>query len=92
MTLDPKRLFSKEQKEEYISKYVTKKDEKCQCAECKKMADEGKINENASYFYEDELEMDHIEPWSKGGRTVLSNAQLLCKPCNIKKSNKVLNK
>jgi 5-methylcytosine-specific restriction endonuclease McrA len=42
-------------------------------------------------FYADELEMDHIIPWSRGGRAELSNAQLLCKVCNIKKSNVVLN-
>ena len=32
--------------------------------------------------------MDHKDPWSKGGRTELSNAELLCRPCNIKKGNK----
>ena len=37
------------------------------------------------YFTDDELTVDHIEPWSKGGRTVLSNAQILCRPCNSKK-------
>ncbi len=92
LILDPQRVFSKEQKEEYISQYITKKDGKCQCAECKKMADEGTINEAATYFFDDELEMDHVVPWSKGGRTELSNAQLLCKPCNIRKSNLVLDK
>ena len=35
----------------------------------------------------EELQMDHIDAWSKGGRTVLSNAQVLCAPCNRKKSN-----
>ena len=39
-------------------------------------------------FTFDELEIDHIKPWSKGGATTLSNAQLLCKSCNVKKSNK----
>ncbi len=34
-----------------------------------------------------ELELDHKDPWSEGGRTILSNAQLLCKEHNIKKSN-----
>lgn len=34
-----------------------------------------------------ELEIDHIIPWSKGGETVLSNLQTLCKKCNIGKSN-----
>ena len=41
----------------------------------------------SQYFYPEELQIDHIDPWSKGGRTVLSNAQLLCAPCNRKKSN-----
>jgi len=32
--------------------------------------------------------MDHVDPWSKGGRTELSNAELRCRPCNIKKGNR----
>jgi 5-methylcytosine-specific restriction endonuclease McrA len=35
-----------------------------------------------------DLEMDHIKPWSKGGKTELENAQLLCKHCNTSKGNK----
>ena len=31
---------------------------------------------------------DHITPWSKGGKTVEGNCQLLCVTCNSKKSNK----
>lgn len=34
-----------------------------------------------------EMQADHIEPWSKGGRTVPENCQMLCRQCNIKKSN-----
>ena len=30
---------------------------------------------------------DHIWPWSKGGQTVLRNAQALCADCNLTKSN-----
>lgn len=30
---------------------------------------------------------DHIVPWSKGGKTVPENCQMLCRDCNLKKSN-----
>lgn len=92
LTLDCQRIFSKEQKDEFISKFIMKKDGKCQCAMCKELYDKNQISEAATYFFEDELEMDHIIPWSRGGKTELSNAQLLCKTCNIKKSGSVLNK
>lgn len=39
-------------------------------------------------FALEELEGDHIVAWSKGGETVTTNLQLLCKPCNGRKSNK----
>jgi len=35
-----------------------------------------------------EMEADHIKPWSKGGKTIRENCQLLCKDCNRGKSNK----
>ena len=39
------------------------------------------------YEYE-EMEGDHITPWSKGGKTELANLQMLCQACNRRKSNK----
>lgn len=32
-------------------------------------------------------EADHIDPWSAGGKTTADNLQILCKPCNRRKSN-----
>lgn len=37
---------------------------------------------------EDQLEIDHIQPVSKGGKTIYENLQVLCKKCNGTKSNK----
>lgn len=34
------------------------------------------------------MHADHITPWSKGGKTVKENCQMLCRNCNLKKSNK----
>lgn len=39
-------------------------------------------------FEFDEMEGDHIKPWSKGGQTISENCQMLCKDCNGKKTNK----
>lgn len=38
------------------------------------------------HFAITKMEADHIIPWSKGGKTVESNCQMLCKQCNKDKS------
>ena len=35
------------------------------------------------------LQLDHIIPFSKGGATSLEHLQLLCQKCNLEKSNKI---
>lgn len=40
------------------------------------------------HFEIEQMEADHITPWSKGGRTVADNCQMLCRDCNRRKSNK----
>ncbi|HMN04169.1 MAG TPA: DUF262 domain-containing protein [Flavobacteriales bacterium] len=40
------------------------------------------------HFEIEEMEADHITPWSQGGKTELTNGQMLCKECNRRKSNK----
>lgn len=36
----------------------------------------------------DNMEADHITPWSNKGKTVADNCQMLCKDCNRRKSGK----
>ena len=50
--------------------------QKGNCKNCKK------------HFEINEMEADHIDPWSKGGKTTADNCQMLCKQCNRRKSNK----
>ena len=46
------------------------------CANCKK------------HFRLDEMEADHIVPWSRGGKTNLDNGQMLCRKCNNDKRDR----
>lgn len=74
ISVDEKRLFTIDDKRELLAQSQCENG-KYQCRICKK------------WFFPEELQMDHKDAWSKGGRTVLSNAELLCGPCNRKKSN-----
>ncbi len=39
------------------------------------------------HFELEQMEADHITPWSQGGKTLAENCQMLCKDCNRKKSD-----
>jgi hypothetical protein len=39
------------------------------------------------HFEFEEMHADHIKPWSKGGKTVAENCQMLCASDNLRKSN-----
>ncbi|MCD3254360.1 HNH endonuclease [Clostridium botulinum] len=39
----------------------------------------------------DEITVDHVIPYSKGGKTDFTNLVIACKHCNQKKSNMTLN-
>lgn len=36
-------------------------------------------------FSYEQMHGDHITPWSKGGKTIEENCQMLCRDCNLKK-------
>jgi 5-methylcytosine-specific restriction endonuclease McrA len=40
-----------------------------------------------NHFEITEMQGDHITPWSKGGKTVAENCQMLCDDCNRRKSD-----
>lgn len=46
------------------------------------------IDENGKQHFElPEMHADHIKPWSKGGTTTADNCQMLCRDCNLRKSD-----
>lgn len=77
ISVDPKRLFTIDEKMQLLENQQKTINGKYLCAGC------------GFEFYPEELTVDHIVPWSKGGRTVLSNAQLYCRVCNSKKGNRL---
>ena len=40
------------------------------------------------HFELEQMEADHITPWSQGGHTTPDNCQMLCRDCNRRKSSK----
>lgn len=56
-------------------KRATYEKQKGVCVKCK------------GHFDITKMQADHITPWSKGGKTVVENCQMLCDDCNRRKSN-----
>jgi len=48
----------------------------------------GKCPKCKGQFQIEEMEGDHIKPWSEGGKTLPNNLQMLCKDCNRRKGKK----
>ena len=47
----------------------------------------GECTSCKNHFGIEQMEADHITPWSQGGKTELNNGQMLCRECNRRKSN-----
>lgn len=79
--LDPVRLFSDEDR----STIYARAGGRCQNPLCGAPVHyEGDCPLGGCDF---DFQADHVHPWSKGGRTVLSNGACLCRRCNQEKSN-----
>ena len=51
-------------------------------------AQKGTCPRCGQHFEIEEMEGDHVVPWSKGGKTVPENLQMLCRRCNALKGDK----
>ena len=47
-----------------------------------------KVKNDEFYTQLTDIEDDHIDPWPLGGEVNAVNYQMLCKPCNRRKSGK----
>lgn len=69
------RAFTDKDKTEAFERQLVAGTHTATCPKCTKL------------FDFDAMAADHIVPWSKGGKTIASNCQMLCRPCNGTKSN-----
>jgi len=81
------RQFEDEEKREAYERQtaIAKKRGISNCPRCANGI--GGMDATRIWAYE-EMEADHIKPWSKGGRTVAENCQMLCADCNRRKGGK----
>lgn len=71
------RLFPESTQYQAVLSNLEKNGGQLKCENCQKNI----LNKTHCHF-------DHIVPFSKGGKTVLSNCQILCSDCNLKKHDK----
>jgi hypothetical protein len=72
------RLFTRSP--EIIAKLWQRQD--CICPLCNQTIHESRMND------EEYTHIDHIQPHSKGGKTIDSNSQLVHRYCNLSKGNR----
>lgn len=71
------RLFPESIQYQVVLENLEKNGGQLKCENCQRNI----LNKTDCHF-------DHIVPFSKGGKTVLSNCQILCSDCNLKKHDK----
>lgn len=76
-------LLDGEKNEKYLS--IRKFDERTKAAIYEKQG--GRCAICGKSYEIEEMHADHKIAWSKGGKTIAENCQILCAECNLKKSN-----
>ena len=100
LTLDDSIENANDEYDEITSKrgiyeYVLSGNEKCLSIRAFKDKEKRKVYERQKgicpkckrHFDIDEMQVDHIKPWNKGGKTNSDNCQVLCKKHNRSKSD-----
>lgn len=80
------RLFDKVTKQKKYNQQTADAKEK-EISNCPHCAMSGNKNETKIYSFK-EMEADHVEAWTKGGETDISNCEMLCVVHNRAKGNK----
>lgn len=71
------RLFPESIQYQAVLANLEKNGGQLKCENCQRII----LNKTECHF-------DHVVPFSKGGKTILSNCQILCSDCNLKKHDK----
>ncbi|AKJ01661.1 Hypothetical protein AA314_03287 [Archangium gephyra] len=82
------RLFTKKGKSLVKDANAKQNDGKILCENCKVETVPGEKHVKDVTPPSNEAQVDHIIPKAKGGKGEPSNGQVLCRDCNIKKSDK----
>lgn len=76
-----KYIFTQDEKDLSIRKFSDRQRERAY------LKQKGVCPICGGHFTLKQMEADHIVPWSKGGKTIDANLQMLCKRCNKDKSS-----
>ncbi|RDB07982.1 homing endonuclease associated repeat-containing protein [Runella aurantiaca] len=80
-------IFEKKPNTEIVFKHITKRQPSERLKVQVLMRDGNKCRLCGITVTGDNIHFDHIQPWSKGGETLLDNLQVLCEAHNLAKGN-----
>jgi RHS repeat-associated protein len=83
------KKFTPKQKAEAVKENAEKNGGQTKCETCGTKTSPAKKSEKGVSPPKDETQVDHIYPRSQGGNTTKENTQILCRDCNIQKSDKL---